>query len=70
MKGSFLFKKSLGIFVGASLGSYYAYQRKYATMWTDKGQRVYAWGAGMHGQLGLGQEVFSVDIPTEVTELN
>lgn len=70
MKGSFLFKKSLGIFVGASLGSYYAYQRKYATMWTDKGKRVYAWGAGMHGQLGLGQEVFSVDIPTEVAELS
>ena len=70
MKGSYLYKKTFGVLLGASLGSYYTYQRKYATMWTDSGKRVYAWGAGMQGQLGLGQEVFSVDIPTEVEELS
>lgn len=39
-------------------------------MWKDNGNRVYAWGAGMHGQLGLGEEKFSVDVPTEVEELS
>ena len=33
-------------------------------------KRVYAWGAGLNGQLGLGQEVSSVDVPTEVEELS
>jgi len=54
---------------GSLLASYYAYKSKRAYMWTDNGNRVYAWGAGMNGQLGLGEEVFHVDIPTQVEEL-
>ena len=38
-------------------------------MWEDNGNRVYSWGAGMQGQLGLGEERSSVDIPHEVIEL-
>jgi alpha-tubulin suppressor-like RCC1 family protein len=70
MKGSFFFKKAVGVFAGVSMVSYYAYNQRLATMWADNGNRVYAWGAGMNGQLGLGQEVFSVDVPTEVEELS
>jgi alpha-tubulin suppressor-like RCC1 family protein len=39
-------------------------------MWSDNGNRVYSWGAGMQGQLGLGEERFSVDIPQEIEELS
>ena len=39
-------------------------------MWEDNKQRVYSWGAGMQGQLGLGEERFSAHIPTEVEELS
>lgn len=70
MKGSFFFKKAVGVFAGVSVASYYSYNQRLATMWTDNGNRVYAWGAGMNGQLGLGEEVFSVDVPTEVEELS
>ena len=52
-----------------SMASYYAYKQRVACMWTDNGNRVYAWGAGMNGQLGIGEEMFSVDVPTEVEEL-
>lgn len=70
MRGSFMFKKAAGFMAGASLAGYYAFRTKHqATMWTDNGNRVYAWGAGMNGQLGLGEEVSSVDVPTEVEEL-
>ena len=55
---------------GASVGYYFTYTQNRATMWTDNGNRVFAWGAGMNGQLGLGEEKFSVDVPTEVEELS
>lgn len=31
---------------------------------------MYSWGAGIHGQLGLGEEKFSAHIPTEVEQLS
>lgn len=71
MNSSFLLRKAPFIVAaGASLGYYYNYTRTRATMWTDNGNRVYSWGAGMNGQLGLGEEKFSVDVPTEVEELS
>lgn len=71
MKGSFFVKKSLGLLACATTaGIYYQYRQPKATMWTDNGNRVYAWGAGMNGQLGLGEEKFSVEVPTEVEELS
>jgi len=71
MRGNYYFKRSIGILTcTATAGYYYQYQKTTATMWTDNGNRVYAWGAGMNGQLGLGEEKFSVDIPTEVEELS
>jgi alpha-tubulin suppressor-like RCC1 family protein len=70
MKGSFVFRKAVGVMAGASLAAYYAHKQRVAALWKDNGNRVYAWGAGMNGQLGLGEEVFSVDVPTEVEELS
>jgi alpha-tubulin suppressor-like RCC1 family protein len=69
MRGSLFFKKTFAVMTGATMASYYAYQQKRAYMWTDNGNRVYSWGAGMNGQLGIGEEMFSVDVPTEIEEL-
>lgn len=46
------------------------YNQRRAYLWQDNGNRVYSWGAGMQGQLGLGVENFSVDVPTEIEELS
>ena len=69
MKASFMFKKACGFAAGVSFASFYAYKQQVATMWTDNGNRVFSWGAGTNGQLGLGEEMFSVDVPTEIEEL-
>lgn len=39
-------------------------------MWKDNRHRVYSWGAGIHGQLGQGEEKFSAHIPAEIEELS
>jgi len=39
-------------------------------MWSENGNKVFSWGAGMQGQLGQGEEIFSVDTPHEVEELS
>lgn len=63
--------KSLGFLTCVTLSAYY-YKSNVTrtTMWSDNGNRVYSWGSGMNGQLGLGEEKFSVDVPTEVEELS
>ena len=71
MKSFLRLRNSLLIGAAGAGMAYYAnksYNKAY--LWTDNGKRVYAWGAGMQGQLGLGEERFSLDIPTEVEELS
>ena len=36
----------------------------------DNGMRLFSWGSGIHGQLGLGSEVLGVGVPSEIVDLS